>query len=112
MESDQLPDHGGWAVGLPRVFSGEAGTLGALGGALTFPGHTHPWALLLVAARQDGPPAEPYGSRGDAALGVCATGRGWAPRGAEEGCWASPYSDLRQRESTLANEQQSRDRPP
>ena len=34
------------------------------------------------------------------------------PRGAEEGCWASPYSDLGQRGSTLANEQQSRDRPP
>ena len=33
-------------MGVPRVFSGEAGTLGALGGALTFPGHAHPWALL------------------------------------------------------------------
>ena len=66
-------------MGVPRVFSGEAGTLGALGGALTFPGHTHPWALLLVAARQDGPPAEPYGSRGDAALGVC-YGEGLGPQ--------------------------------
>lgn len=67
-------------MGVPRVFSGEAGTLGALGGALTFPGHAHPWALLLVAARQDGPPAEPYGGRGDAALGLCATRRGWVPQ--------------------------------
>lgn len=34
-----------------------------------------------------------------------------SPRGAEEGCWASPHSGLGQQVSTLANEQQSRDRP-
>ena len=96
-ESSWLPDQEVGGMEVPRAFPGGARALGNLWETLTSPGHSHAGALALVAACQDGPPAEPCKGRRDTALGVVgAMKRVWAPSGGAGAAQASrgaPASD-------------------